>query len=108
MKPWLKIALSALASIAFILLLVILNAKSGEMRRKATCQKLKVTIIDSAYLGFVNKNDIKQIIDREYGIYTGQRLDSVNLRKIEKILEKKTSILKEERLIQPGTVFSIY
>lgn len=96
MKPWLKIALSALASIAFILLLVILNAKSREMRREATCQKLKVTIIDSAYLGFVNKNDIKQIIDREYGIYTGQRLDSVNLRKIEKILEKKTSILKGE------------
>lgn len=96
MKPWLKIALSVLATISFILLLVILNANSRELRREATCQRLKVTIIDSAYLGFVSKNDIKQIIDREYGVYMGQRLDSVNLKKIESILKNKTSILRGE------------
>lgn len=91
-----KIATSTLIFVSFALLLFVLNTNSKKIRHRVTCQKMQITILDSAYLGFVNKQDIKKLIDKEYGIYLGQRLDSVNLRKIETILKKKTSILSGE------------
>lgn len=79
-----------------ILLIVVLNKKSNDHRRTVTCHKLEVVIADSATLGFVTKEDVRKALDKEYGVYVGQRIDSVNLKKIEAILDNRSAVLKSE------------
>lgn len=54
---------------------------------------------------FLTEDDIKKMIDQEYGVMMGQRCDSVNLDKIEKIIDSKSGVLKSEAyLTKDGTL----
>jgi len=54
---------------------------------------------------FLTDDDIKKMIDQEYGIMTGKRCDSINLDKIEKIIDSKSGVLKSEAyLTKDGTL----
>ena len=63
-------------------------------RRLLTCNGLKVEYADAHR--FVNEDDIKAWLEKEYGSYIGQRLDSVGLDRIEQILDDQSAILKSE------------
>lgn len=65
-----------------------------EDRLKLSCSRLEVHFKDS--LKFVTKNDIKGYLDSRYGNYIGQRLDSVDLSRIEKLIESRSAVLKSE------------
>ena len=68
---------------------------SAKSRYKTTCQGLRVEVADSAKLSFVNEEDVKGFLG-SYGEYIGQRIDSVNLKRIEKILAEKSAILRAD------------
>lgn len=72
--------------------LVILSSKNH--RRTVMCEGLRVEFSDN--FNFVTEDDIKAYIERNYGSYIGQRLDSVDLARIEKILDVQSAILKSE------------
>lgn len=88
----LVVAILALSA-AFI---VIFDGESRRASHKQTCTGLQVTVLDSAQMQFVTKEDVKQYIKSGYGVYLGQRLDSVNLHKIEDILSERSAILRSE------------
>ena len=50
---------------------------------------------------FVTPEDVEGYLKNEYGAYIGQRLDSVDLAKVEKILDRKSAILKAEAYTTP-------
>lgn len=99
MKKILKISLIILTLAGIIAILLILNMQTENRRRTVTCSGLKIEVLDSARLGFVTKSDVKNIIDSEYGTYSGQRIDSVKLRKIESILDGKSAIYKSQAYV---------
>lgn len=72
---------------------VFLACRSG--RNRITCNDVRVIIRDSSRLSAVSADDVKNYL-KAYGTYIGQRIDSVNLSKIEDILDQKSAIRKSE------------
>ena len=63
-------------------------------RAQAVCNGLEVGFADS--LRFVSEDDIREYLDTRYGAYVGERLDSVQLSRIEDLLESRSSVMRCE------------
>ena len=88
-------------NIAFCSVLALLLAAFGMLgscarseRSQVLCNALDVQIKDK--YEFVTKEDITGFLDKNYGVYIGVRLDSLDLDRIEKMLEEKKVVLKSE------------
>lgn len=71
-------------------LLVVLRAGAKD-RHQVLCKEVDVTVADSLERRFVSEQDVKDYL-KEYGNYTGQRIDSVDLKRIENLLEGRSAI----------------
>ena len=96
MKAVYRYSIAFVATVLAVCLLVVLSTLSREQKTLLTCTGLEVEIMDSTSLSFVSKADVKRYIERDYGVYMGQRLDSVDLKKIETVLDGRSAILKSE------------
>jgi cell division protein FtsQ len=65
-------------------------------RAPLTCTGLNVRILDSTVNKFVTGTDVKKYLDKEYGTYIGLQLDSIDLCKVEKIVDSRSAVLKSE------------
>ncbi len=65
-------------------------------RRPLQCKGLNVVIADSSVNRFVSKADIKRYIDKEYGVYIGRCLDSIDLSRVEKIIDGRSAVHKSQ------------
>lgn len=96
MKRGLRITLTVALLAGVAVLLWALGRGTDHTRAMRTCNGVDIVILDSTSLGFVTKADIKGILEKEYGVYNGQPLDSVNLKKIENILQGRSAIRSAE------------
>lgn len=96
MKKGLRIAILAAVSAGVIATVSLLDGAGRRARMLKTCSGIEVAVLDSVEMKFVTKADVKNLLVKEYGTFNGQRLDSVNLRRIEDILENRSAILKSE------------
>ena len=87
--------------IAFFAILAIVSAGLALLagaarigRSAKLCDGLDVQIRED--YEFVTPEDIKGFIDKKYGPYIGVRLDSLDLGRIEKMLEEKSVVLNSE------------
>ena len=94
MKKGLRIAIIAGLACALALLILMIFGMNGSRKRQLTCGGVNVEFADG--YNFVTAEDIAGYLDNEYGAYIGQRLDSVDLAKVERILDGKSAILKTE------------
>jgi len=76
-----------------------------ERQRKMTCAGLQVEFADQRT--FVTREDIEGYLKKEYGAYIGQRLDSVDLKKVEQILDSKSAIRKTEAFTTPDGYLNV-
>ena len=83
-------AILALLSAAFALL----SGAARVSRSAKLCNALDVQIRES--YEFVTPEDIKGFLDKKYGPYIGVRLDSLDLGRIEKMLEEKSVVMDSE------------
>lgn len=81
---------------ACIIMAVTAGAKS---RKGIRCEGLEVVILDSMQNGFVSKADIRGYLDREYGKYIGEAADSIDLVKIEDIVDGRSAVLKSQAYV---------
>lgn len=58
------------------------------------CGRLEVNFADS--LRFVTERDIRDYLDKRYGAFIGERLDSVQLARIEDMIESRSSVRRCE------------
>lgn len=96
MKPVWKYTLAASVLTAITVLLVILDVRSSAAHKELTCTGLKVEFAEQDGLDFVTANDIKGYVAKDYGNISGMKLESIDLAKIEKILNCKSAVLKSE------------
>ena len=87
--------------IAFFAVLVLLLAgfaflwnSAGKERSGVLCDSLDVQIKDK--YEFVTPEDVKGFLDKKYGVYIGVRLDSLDLYRMERMLEEKSVVMKSE------------
>ncbi len=91
--------------VCFLVICITLLAKNKFYRHQQTCRGIKVRILED--FKFVKKEDIVNSVKKEYGIFLGQRVDSVKLYKIEEILNKKSAIKTAEAFITKDNILNI-
>lgn len=87
------------AAIALCVVMQLIWAGNRAERNMLTCAGLKVEV--DGERGFVTAEDVKGYLDAGYGVYIGQRIDSVDLRKVEACLDDKSAVLKSEAWTTP-------
>lgn len=90
MRAPVKYTITAVLAVAFVVGISALARQCRSQRSQTTCSGLEVSFRDS--LNFVTEEDIKSCLDREYGAYVGQALDSVRLYEIEEMLESRSAV----------------
>lgn len=78
-----------------------------ESRRPIVCKGVKITVLDSAENSFVSVADVRQFIDRSYGKIIGEPLDSIDLVKIEKIIDGRSAVRKSEAFVTRDSILNI-
>ena len=72
----------------------------GTARRKPLrCTGLSVTILDSAVNRFVSRSDVEKYLEKEYGDYIGLPLDSIDLCKVERIIDARSAVYKSQAYV---------
>ena len=74
-------------------------------RSQVICERLEVVITDSLENSFVSKEDVRKYLDKEYGQYIGVAVDSLDLVKIEKIIDNRSAVDKSQAYVtKDGTL----
>ena len=105
MKKGLKIALVAALFCVLGLVCFAIIKMNGERRHQVTCAGVKVEFADD--YNFVTAEDIEGYLMKDYGTYIGQRLDSLDLAKVEKILDSKGVIQKTDAFTTPDGYLNV-
>ena len=81
---------------------------AGKSSRKPLgCKGLNVVIADSTCNSFVSKDDVRKFLDKEYGTYMDVLLDSLDLDRMEKVLEARSAINKTEAYVTKDCILNI-
>ena len=105
MKKGLKpVIVSAAVLLLGALCLLIWNKNSEEQGLK-TCAGVRVEYEDDFV--FVSQEDIEGYLRSDYGHIIGQRLDSVDLIKVEEILDAKSAVFKAEAYTTPDGYLNV-
>lgn len=76
-----------------------------KVHKHQKCLRLEVNIKDSLHNSFVSKADVKRFLDKEYKGYIGLSIDSIDLVKIEKIVDSRSAVLKSQAYVtKDGTL----
>lgn len=97
MKKILRISLIVLLVIALLASLVTVSAAWRKSNSEKMCSDLRIEFADS--YNFVTKDDVCYYLETYYGNVIGEKLDSLDLTEIEKILDVQSAILKSEAYI---------
>lgn len=85
---------------ACMLIVIILLAFSGGSGSMTTCTGMSVEFFPQD-LGLCDAQGIKDLVTDRYGVFIGQRADSVGLDRIEKILDSEGYVRKSQVYITP-------
>lgn len=99
MKKSLRILGPVLMLVLVAAIVLFFSSVASRHRHTVACKGIEITILDSAETKFISKAGVKDALAREYGYYVGQRIDSVNLAKIERIVDAKSAVLKSEAYV---------
>lgn len=105
MKKGLRITLIAGAVCLLGLIYLVIIGMNERRMRLTTCAGVKVEFTDD--FNFVTAKDVEGYLNKDYGAYIGQRLDSVDLMKVERILDGKSAILKAEAYTTPDGYLNV-
>ena len=101
-----------IANIAFGTLLVCVLTGAyflGAAKRKPIkCKGVSITVTDSAMNRFISPREIKRFLDEELeGGYLGVQIDSIDLSRIEEILDGKSAILKSQAYTTKDSMLNV-
>jgi len=105
MKKALKISLIVALFLLLGFICFVMFKSNTQKQSLKTCAGVKVEYADS--YRFVTPEDIERYLGKDYGAYIGQRLDSVDLRKVETILNSKSAVLKTEAFTTPDGFLNV-
>ena len=95
-------------SAALLTTCLVLAYMSGvSCRAPLKCTGLNIEIADSSINRFVSKADIRKYLDKEYGEYIGLPLDSIDLAKVEKIIDGRSAVMKSEAYVTKDGLLNI-
>ncbi len=96
MPKTVKYVLITIGSILILGVLVAAYVLGASRRTPLKCTGLRVEISDSTTIRFISGTDVRKWLDMEYGNYSGIHPDSIDLARIERIIDGKSAILKSQ------------
>ena len=106
MKPAVRHILAAAAVAACLFLLLASDRLSVSNRHEVTCKGVEGIVSDSLQRRFISPEDILDWM-ADYGTYAGLRLDSVDLCRVEKIIDGKSAVLKSQAWLTDDGILHI-
>ena len=94
MKAAIRYSLAATLAVALAVGMVFLYRTVRQQTTQIVCGRLDVHFADS--LRFVSEQDIRDYLDSRYGAYIGERMDSVQLARIEDMIESRSAVSRCE------------
>ena len=76
-------------------------------RGQIVCRKIEVVVQDSMDIRFISSEEIVRSIRKEYGRCIGMKLDSIDLVKIENLIDNKSAVLKSQAYTTKDSVLHI-
>ncbi len=105
-KVW-KIILYIVLAILLVVAMVFSVLAGQKYKQAIECTGIKIEIVDNHINNFVVKEEIKELIDREYGSYVDCLVDSINLVRLEKIISTKTAVKDADAYVSKDGVLNI-
>lgn len=99
MNRILKYILLSLCGAVILLCMVYAVFAGKDIRRSLRCERLEICISDSLENSFVSREDVKIFLDKGYGEYIGVALDSLDLVKIESIVDGRSAVKKSQAYV---------
>lgn len=99
MNKTLKYILLGLCAAALALCIGCSFAAGRKVRCAVKCTGLEICIKDSMTNSFISQADVKKYLEKGYGCYTGVALDSIDLKKIEQIVDSRSAVLKSQAYV---------
>jgi cell division protein FtsQ len=106
MKPVVRYLIAASAVAACVFLALVGDRVGAKNRHEVTCNSVDALIADSLQRKFISPDDIKDWM-ADYGTYLGLRLDSVDLRRVEAVIDGKSAVRKSEAWLTDDGVLHI-
>ncbi len=76
-------------------------------KQRIECSGIKIEIVDNYLNNFVVKDEIKELIDKEFGSYEGCLIDSINLVRLEKIIKTKSAVKEAAAYVSKDGLLNI-
>ncbi len=105
MKPSLKNWLYGLFLLVFFTGMGSLLVLSGRANREIDCKDIQISIAGKHM--FIEEEEIRKTISSYYGVIVGERLEDLDLNRIENILDLKPAIKKSEAWVTKDGVLHI-
>lgn len=100
--------ISAGIGIAVIAACMIVAFTAGMNSRKViTCKGVAISIVDSMENSFVTGKDVKGFLDKEYGRYIGVPVDSINLNRVEEIVDARSAVRKSQAYVTKDGILHV-
>lgn len=99
MNKTLKYILTAIGGVLLAACLILAFTAGSKVRRAVKCTGLEVVVLDSMRNSFVSKSDVKSYLDKEYGSYIGEAIDSIDLIRVEDIVDGRSAVLKSQAYV---------
>ena len=106
MKPVVRCIIAASAVAACVFLALVGDRLGAKSRHEVTCNSIEAIIADSLQRKFISEADIRDWME-DYGTYLGLRLDSVDLRRVEAVIDGKSAVRKSEAWLTDDGVLHI-
>lgn len=99
MKRYVKYILLGFCGMCLAVCIIVAFTAGADSRKSIKCTGLEVAILDSMQNSFVSKADVRGFLDKEYGKYRGMVIDSINLTRIEDIIDGRSAVLKSQAYV---------
>lgn len=76
-------------------------------RSPIVCKGVAITITDSTTNQFITPDEIRRILDDEYKGYIGTQIDSIDLARVEDILDGRSAILKSQAYTTKDSMLNV-
>ena len=106
MKPVVRYIIAASAVTACLFLWLVGDRVAAGNRHEVTCNGIEGIIADSVQRKFISPEDIKDWM-ADYGTYLGLRLDSVDLKKVEAVIDGKSAVRKSQAWLTDDGVLHV-
>ena len=106
MKPFVRTLLAALAVAACLSLWLVGDHVNARSRKETTCRGVEAVIADSLERRFITREDITDWM-QDYGTYIGLRLDSVDVHRVEALIDGKSAVRKSQAWLTDDGILHI-